>query len=143
MRWFIRLLLPAICVTSLNAQYPAGRYWVQFSDKEYSDYHYDLKLLEEELASRSEKIVERKLHRRRQYWLRDGGVVEVVRPMHNSEFCNNCTRLRLTSDGHLKPCLMREDNHVEAVQRFRQGGLDALVEAFKEAVALREPYWRK
>ena len=41
----------------------------------YSDYHYDLKLLEEELASRSEKIVERKLHRRRQYWLRGGGVV--------------------------------------------------------------------
>jgi cyclic pyranopterin phosphate synthase len=109
----------------------------------YGDYHYDLRPLEEELAARSERIVERKLHRRKQYWLRGGGAVEVVRPMHNSEFCSNCTRLRLTSDGHLKPCLMREDNHVEAVQRFRQGGVEALVDAFREAVALREPYWRK
>ncbi len=41
MKWFIRLILPVVCVTSLNAQYRAGRYWVQFTDKDYSDYHLD------------------------------------------------------------------------------------------------------
>ena len=51
MRWFIRLLLPAICITSLNAQYPAGRYWVQFNDKEQSDYH--LERPEEFLSKRA------------------------------------------------------------------------------------------
>lgn len=110
--------------------------------EEYGSYHYDLKPLEEELASRSEEIVEREMHRRRQYHLKEGGIVEVVRPMHNSEFCAYCTRLRMTSDGHLKPCLMREDNHLEAVSRMRNGGRDELVDAFKKAVAAREPFWK-
>jgi len=98
--------------------------------------------IEEQLAARSQSIVEREMHRRKQYHLKDGGIVEVVRPMHNSEFCAYCTRLRMTSDGHLKPCLMREDNHLEAISRLRNGGREELVEAFKEAVAAREPFWK-
>jgi cyclic pyranopterin phosphate synthase len=105
-------------------------------------YHYDLRPLEEELESRSERIVEREMHRRRQYHLRDGGVVEVVRPMHNSLFCAFCTRLRLTSDGYLKPCLMLDDNHIDAVSLLRNGaGREALVAAIREAVSNRKPYW--
>ena len=105
-------------------------------------YHYDLRPLEDELEGLSERIVEREMHRRRQYHLREGGIVEVVRPIHNSHFCAFCTRLRLTSDGHLKPCLMRDDNHVEAVSLLRKGaGREALVAAFKEAVSNRKPYW--
>ena len=110
--------------------------------EEYDSYHFDLRPLEEQLASRSQSIVEREMHRRKQYHLEDGGIVEVVRPMHNSEFCAYCTRLRMTSDGHLKPCLMREDNHLEAVSLLRNGGREELVEAFKEAVAAREPFWK-
>jgi serine protease AprX len=41
MKGFISVLLPVIFMTSLNAQYQAGRYWVQFTDKEHSDYHLD------------------------------------------------------------------------------------------------------
>ncbi len=41
MKWFIWLLLPLVFTTGLYAQYPAGRYWVQFSDKEHGDYHLD------------------------------------------------------------------------------------------------------
>ena len=49
----------------------------------------------------------------------------------------------MTSDGRLKPCLMRDDNLVLAVSLLRKGGTrNALVEAFKEAVARREPYWK-
>ncbi len=110
--------------------------------EEYDSYHFDLKPLKEQLASRSQSIVEREMHRRKQYHLKGGGIVEVVRPMHNSEFCAYCTRLRMTSDGHLKPCLMREDNHLEAVSLMRNGGREELVEAFKEAVAAREPFWK-
>jgi cyclic pyranopterin phosphate synthase len=110
--------------------------------EEYDSYHFDLRPLEEQLAARSQSIVEREMHRRKQYHLKGGGIVEVVRPMHNSEFCAYCTRLRMTSDGHLKPCLMREDNHLEAVSLMRNGGREQLVEAFKEAVAAREPFWK-
>ena len=110
--------------------------------EEYDSYHYDLKSLEEQLAARSQSLVEREMHRRKQYHLKGGGIVEVVRPMHNSEFCAYCTRLRMTSDGHLKPCLMRDDNHIEAVSLMRDGSREELVEAFKEAVAAREPFWK-
>lgn len=110
--------------------------------KDWEQFHYDLKPLEQELETRAERIVEREMHRRRQYHLEGGGVVEVVRPMHNSKFCQFCTRLRMTSDGHLKPCLMRDDNHVEAVSLLRNdASRDDLVAAFKEAVARRRPYW--
>jgi len=110
----------------------------------WDEYNYDLRPLEEELEARSEYVHERKLHRRRQYHLRGGGVVEVVRPMHNSQFCRFCTRLRVTSDGRLKPCLMRDDNLVEAVSLLRRGAArNALAGAFREAVVRRKPYWRE
>jgi cyclic pyranopterin phosphate synthase len=110
----------------------------------YDDLHYDLIPVEKMLAKRSEKIVEREMHRRKIYYLRNGAQVEVVRPMHNSTFCAYCTRLRVTSDGKLKACLMREDNHVPFVSLMRSGEPhEALVEAFREAVMRREPYWKE
>jgi cyclic pyranopterin phosphate synthase len=112
--------------------------------EDWEDYYYDLRPIEEELEARAESVVEREMHRRRQYHFKGGAIVEVVRPMHNSRFCQFCTRLRMTSDGHLKPCLMRDDNHVEAVSLLRQGATrDEIVGAFKEAVSRREPYWRE
>jgi len=66
-----------------------------------------------------------------------------VRPMHNTDFCRYCTRLRVTSDGKLKPCLMRNDNLVDVLQLLREDSEEeALESAFREAVSRREPYWR-
>jgi cyclic pyranopterin phosphate synthase len=111
---------------------------------DWEKYHFDLRPLEKELEANAERIVEREMHRRKQYYLGGGAIVEVVRPMHNSQFCQFCTRLRVTSDGRLKPCLMRDDNHVEAVSLLRRGATrKEIVEAFMEAVARREPYWRE
>lgn len=116
---------------------------IQDGAAHWNRFYYDLKTVEEILDKMSERIVERQLHRRRQYHLRGGGVVEVVRPMHNTEFCRYCTRMRVTSDGRLKPCLMRNDNLVELASLMRTGASDEmLIKAFKEAVARREPYWR-
>ena len=109
----------------------------------YDNLHYDLIPVEDMLAERSERIVEREMHRRKIYYLKNGAQVEVVRPMHNSTFCKYCTRLRVTSDGKIKACLMRDDNHVPFVSLMRSGAShEALVEAFKEGVRRREPYWK-
>ena len=111
--------------------------------EEFERYHYDLRPVEKMLKEASVRVVEREMHRRRLYHLEGRGRVEVVRPMHNSRFCFNCTRLRVTSDGRLKPCLMRDDNLVEAVSLLREGApREALVEAFREAVGRRGPFWR-
>jgi len=121
---------------------------IQQENKVYwKDFHYDLASIENWLKSRAIAIEENPLHKRRRYVLeRNGGsaYVEIVKPMHNSRFCQNCTRLRVTSDGKLKPCLLRNDNLVNIILLIRQGAkANELKEAFKKAALLREPYWRE
>ena len=109
----------------------------------YGKYHYDLVPVEEELEKRSEMVFEREMHLRNIYHLKEGGRVEVVRPMHNSKFCAYCTRIRVTSDGKLKSCLMRDDNHVPFVSLMREGASnEEIMEAFREAINIRVPFWR-
>jgi cyclic pyranopterin phosphate synthase len=96
---------------------------------------------------RFEKIAERVevrpyMQNRKVYHLSDVRV-EVVPPIENSEFCLHCTRIRLTSDGKLKPCLMRNDNVVDVLTPLRSGADDEfLTKLFLEAVDRREPYWK-
>ncbi|MCX6685391.1 MAG: GTP 3',8-cyclase MoaA [Methanoregula sp.] len=107
---------------------------MQFND---CTYHGDLTGLEHDLAERSKTIFTRRMHHRKKYCL-DGAEVEVVRPLHNTEFCAFCNRLRVTSDGKLKPCLLRTDNHVDI-----RGKVGAELEAlFREAIRRREPFYR-
>ena len=48
-----------------------------------------------------------------------------------------------TSDGKLKPCLMRSDNLVDLLGPMRRGCSDAYLEKlFLKAVSLRSPYYR-
>lgn len=109
----------------------------------FDKYHVDLERFEQDLAMMSEKIVPRKLHHRMKYFLHGGGEVEVVRPFHNSVFCANCTRIRVTSDGKLKPCLMRNDNLVDILTPMRRGASDEeLKRLFLKAISLREPFYK-
>jgi cyclic pyranopterin phosphate synthase len=110
---------------------------IELMDFNDCDYHTKLNGLEDSLAARSKTIITRRMHHRKKYCL-DGAEVEVVRPRHNSEFCAFCTRLRVTSDGKLKPCLLRTDNHVDI--RGKSGG--ELEELFRKAVSLREPFYK-
>jgi cyclic pyranopterin phosphate synthase len=99
--------------------------------------HSDLSALEEDLAGRSKVILTRRMHHRKKYCL-DGAEIEVVKPLHNTEFCAFCNRLRVTSDGNLKPCLLRADNHVSIRGK---SGID-LENAFIEAVKRRAPFYQ-
>ena len=98
----------------------------------------DLLGIEKDLERRSDRIVIRDMHRRRKYFL-DGAEVEVVRPIDNTEFCANCTRLRVTSDGKLKPCLLRNDNLVE----MGSADFEETKLLLREATARRKPYFLK
>lgn len=121
----------------------------------YRDHHVDLGPLEDMLRSTAEAISENPLHRRRRYrvdrvaggpWphraLSGPVEVEVVRPMHNRVFCDNCRRLRVTSSGLLKGCLFQEKGLVDAVGPMREGASDGELRALFEAViSSRRPYW--
>ncbi len=98
---------------------------------------FDINELEDDLKRRSKTIITRRMHHRRKYCL-EGAEIEIVRPMHNNEFCAHCNRLRITSDGFLKPCLLRNDNHIDI--RGKRG--EELEDLFRKAVAAREPFFK-
>jgi GTP 3',8-cyclase len=110
---------------------------IELMDFNACDHHTKLDVLEDSLAARSKTIITRRMHHRKKYCL-DGAEVEVVRPRHNSEFCAFCNRLRVTSDGKLKPCLLRTDNHINI--RGKKGA--ELEDMFRKAVSLREPFYK-
>jgi GTP 3',8-cyclase len=110
---------------------------IELMDFNDCEHHGDLNGIERTLATRSKQIVTRRMHHRKKYCL-DGAEVEVVRPVHNTEFCAFCNRLRVTSDGKLKPCLMRTDNHIDI--RGKHG--KELEDLFRKAVADREPFYK-
>ncbi|MDH5437270.1 MAG: GTP 3',8-cyclase MoaA [Candidatus Bathyarchaeota archaeon] len=109
----------------------------------YKRYHRALDAVEEELKKQARRVVTRgDMQNRRVYFL-PRVKVEVVRPIENTEFCLCCTRLRVTSDGRLKPCLMRNDNLVDVLTPLRNGADDEeLRRLFLEAVKRREPYYK-
>jgi cyclic pyranopterin phosphate synthase len=109
----------------------------------FQRFHVDVEPLESELQSQAVKIITRSMHKRKKYFLPGGAEIEIVRPVHNSDFCSNCTRIRLTSDGKLKPCLMRNDNLVDVAEPLKRGSNSkTLRELFLKAVELREPYYK-
>jgi cyclic pyranopterin phosphate synthase len=115
------------------------------SDQE--DLWVDLGPLDEDFRERATHIERRSMHGRYQYTIKldpqRNVVVEIVRPMRNATFCEECTRLRVTSDGKLKPCLYRVDNVVEIFSCGDQSREKKTIEqAFEQAISRRAPYWR-
>jgi cyclic pyranopterin phosphate synthase len=100
-------------------------------------YKVNINEIEKFLESKASEIKEREMHRRKKYYI-DGAEVELVRPIDNSHFCANCNRLRVTSDGRLKPCLLRNDNLVDVNNKEPE----EIVELLKLAMDKREPFYK-
>ncbi len=115
---------------------------LEVDGKNFTNYHCDLDDVEQSLRERAVAVRTRRSMQARRKYILPGGEVEVVKPMHNSEFCAHCTRLRLIPDGHLKPCLMRNDNLVDLLPHISTGDLEGARKAFAEAIARREPYFK-
>ncbi|MEN6574454.1 GTP 3',8-cyclase MoaA [Methanobacterium aggregans] len=108
------------------------------------DYHYKMDDLEEKLANMADKVKTRRFMQDRKKYFVDGGEIEVVKPMDNTQFCKNCTRIRITPEGKLKPCLLRNDNLVDFIEPMRQGkSNEELKELFLKAIENREPFYDK
>lgn len=114
---------------------------INISKAYYSTSHKPLDEYEDMLGQKAVKVETRQyMQNRRIYYLPDVKV-EIIHPIENSEFCKNCTRLRVTSDGKLKPCLMRNDNLFDILTLMRKGATDQeLTQLFKSANQRREPY---
>ena len=111
---------------------------IQLLDLKHQGISGDIDAIERRLAEQADSVHTREMHRRRKYFI-NGAEVEIVRPMDNTEFCANCTRLRVTSDGKIKPCLLRSDNLVE----IGTCDCERIKELLQEANLRREPYFGK
>ena len=64
------------------------------------------------------------------------GTIGFITPM-TEHFCDTCNRLRLTSDGQLRPCLL-DDDEVNLKEPLRNGaGTDELKQLIQQAVAIK------
>jgi cyclic pyranopterin phosphate synthase len=59
-------------------------------------------------------------------------------PAISHHFCSRCNRLRLTADGHLRPCLL-SDRHEDVKGPLRSGATDADIEEIFLRATLHKP----
>ena len=116
---------------------------INLSNDYYLNHYKSLEEYEDFFKQRAEKIEIRKKMQNRSVYYLPSLKVEFVRSSRNANFCANCTRLRITSDGKLKPCLMRNDNLVDILTAMRNHADDSeLIEMFKIANQRRAPYYK-
>jgi len=116
---------------------------LNISSAYYSAYHVPLDGYERMLEEKAVKVEARRYMQNRHVYHLSDAKVEVIRPIENTEFCNHCTRLRVTSDGKLKPCLMRNGNLIDFLGPMRKGALEReLTRLIELANGKREPFSR-
>jgi len=116
---------------------------INVKDDFYNEHFFSLDRFEEELKKQALEVQTRGDMQNRHVYTLPGVKVEVVHPIENTDFCARCTRLRVTSDGKLKPCLMINDNLVDILTPIRNGATDEeLKQLFVTAVKRREPYYK-
>ncbi|MEM4472875.1 MAG: GTP 3',8-cyclase MoaA [Archaeoglobaceae archaeon] len=99
------------------------------------EYYLNPELFERKFLAIAKAVKIRDMHKRKQFFT-SFGIVEIVRPLDNSEFCKHCNRIRVTSDGKIKPCLMSD----EEIDLSNLHGED-LKEAIFRAVKMRRPFF--
>lgn len=103
----------------------------------FNKFFFSLEGIEKELERNASRVFVRNVNFRKQYFV-NGSVVEVVRPYLNKEFCKNCKKIRITSDGFVKPCLMRNDNLV----KINFNSNDEIIKSLIEGINRREIYYK-
>jgi len=102
----------------------------------------DIERVHNWLKEQADRIERREMHDRRRYFISadeaDGeGMVEIVDPVENMDFCANCERVRVTHDGKFKGCLNRHDDHRPMGEMSRE----EIAETFRDTVDNRVPYY--
>ncbi|MWV64142.1 GTP 3',8-cyclase MoaA [Halorubrum sp. JWXQ-INN 858] len=100
------------------------------------EWNVDIGRVHDWLAGKADRVERREMHDRKRYFVGDG-MVEIVDPVENADFCANCGRVRVTHEGYLKGCLNRNDDLRSMGEMTRA----EIAEAFETVVANRVPYY--
>jgi cyclic pyranopterin phosphate synthase len=102
----------------------------------HPEWNIDIQRVHDWLAETADRVETREMHNRRRYYVGEG-MVEIVDPVENPNFCANCHRVRVTHEGYLKGCLNRNDDLRSMGEMTRE----EIRETFRETVANRVPYY--
>jgi len=100
-----------------------------------SSYRVNIDKIQQELERQASHTKVRIMHRRKKYYI-NGAEVELVRPVDNTEFCQNCNRLRVTPESKLKTCLLRDDDLVDITNKTPLEVEQLMIQTIQK----REPY---
>ena len=100
------------------------------------EWNIDIDRVHDWLSDIAGRVEQREMHDRNRYWV-DGGMVEIVDPVENEDFCANCHRVRVTHEGYLKGCLNRNDD----LRSMGEMSRAEIRETFEEVVHNRVPYY--
>ncbi|MFC6904237.1 GTP 3',8-cyclase MoaA [Halalkalicoccus tibetensis] len=106
------------------------------------EWNIDIERVHGWLEEQATRVERREMHHRARYWIEnesgDGeGMVEIVDPVENPEFCANCHRVRVTHEGYLKGCLNRNDD----LRPMGEMSKAEIRETYRETVANRVPFY--
>ncbi|MGQ4555284.1 GTP 3',8-cyclase MoaA [Halobellus sp. GM3] len=102
----------------------------------HPEWNIDIGRVHDWLEEQADRVETREMHNRRRYYVGEG-MVEIVDPVENPNFCANCHRVRVTHEGYLKGCLNRNDDLRSMGEMTR----DEIRETFRETVEKRVPYY--
>ena len=100
------------------------------------EWNIDIERVHRWLTDLADDVETRDMHHRRRYYI-GKGMVEIVDPVENPEFCANCHRVRVTHRGYLKGCLNRNDDLRPMGDMTRE----EIRETYEAVVANRVPYY--
>ncbi|WP_396612282.1 GTP 3',8-cyclase MoaA [Haloferax sp. S1W] len=100
------------------------------------EWNIDIERVHRWLDDIADETAKREMHHRRRYYVGEG-MVEIVDPVENPEFCANCHRVRVTHEGYLKGCLNRNDDLRSMGEMTR----DEIRDAYETVVTNRVPYY--
>jgi cyclic pyranopterin phosphate synthase len=104
------------------------------------EWNIDIGRVHDWLADVAGRVETREMHDRKRYFVGgegSEGMVEIVDPVENEEFCANCHRVRVTHEGYLKGCLNRNDD----LRSMGEMSRAEIRETFRETVENRVPYY--
>ncbi|MFC6824775.1 GTP 3',8-cyclase MoaA [Halopelagius fulvigenes] len=100
------------------------------------EWNIDIGRVHDWLEEKADRVERREMHHRRRYYVGEG-MVEIVDPVGNADFCANCHRVRVTHEGYLKGCLNRNDD----LRPMGEMTKPEVRDAFREVVSNRVPYY--
>ncbi|MEX2726386.1 MAG: GTP 3',8-cyclase MoaA [Candidatus Sigynarchaeum springense] len=105
----------------------------------YEKHHLDVESTLKRISKPVDHVEFRNLQHRKLVFFTNGASIEVIKP--SAEFCAHCTKIRVTAEGKIKPCLMKAGTSFDLITKIREKRPGSEVRALVlKAIQARAPY---